>query len=267
MFQSLKTKWIKVENVKIRYIDIGRGEPIIFLHGLGGGIEADSECFPYFSKKFRIIAFDQPGSGYSEKPIRKYDLEYLTDFTFKFADALKIDKFYICGGSQGGLLGLLCAYKNPLRVRKISIYDPSGVWNRNVVISNFFRLLPPKAGQLFLHITSHFWFSKNYAKAKESIKNSIRFIDSREMPGFGMHVLGCLASVFASDRRPMFANIKIPVLLFWGKKDVGQPISQGRYLAKSNSNIKFIEVENSGHNVSTEQASFYASETISFFQH
>lgn len=179
-----------IDGYKIRYIDLGNKklEPILFLHGLGGRIEGDIDCFSYLVRDFRIIAFDQIGSGYSDKPVIKYDLEYLVDFIFKFADKLKLTKFYICGGSQGGLLALLCAYKNPEKIIKIAIYSPSGVWNKNLLLSKTFKVLPPIFGRYFLHFTSYFWLSSNYKNREQHRLNDIQFIDSREMPGFGMHL-------------------------------------------------------------------------------
>lgn len=265
---KLNEKWIKVEGINIRYVDLGNknGKPILFLHGLGGRIEADSACFPYLERDFRIIGFDQPGSGYSEKPVRRYDLEYLVDFIFKFADALKLEEFYISGGSQGGLLALLCSAEKPERIIKSAIYSPSGVWGAYPIISNFFKILQPKAGKIFLHITSHFWLSSGYKNREEHRLNDVKFIDSREMPGFGLHVLGSLVSLFAKDRRPIFAKIKTPTLIFWGVKDYGQPIFQGRYLAKIMPNATLIEIPDSGHNTSTEKPEFFVSKIKEFFK-
>jgi 2-hydroxy-6-oxonona-2,4-dienedioate hydrolase len=264
---KLQFKWLKIKGCNIRYVDIGKkdGKIIIFLHGLGGSIEADTACFEFLTKDFRVIEFDQPGSGYSDKPVRKYNLEFLVDFVFKFADKLSLNKFYVCGGSQGGLLALLCCAKEPNRIIKSAIFSPSGIWGKHILISNFFKILPPIAGKLFLHITSHFWYSFNYKDRKKLQANSIRYIDSREMPGFGMHILGCLESVFAKDRRPTYGRIITPTLIFWGTNDYGQPIYQGRYLNRIMQKAKLIEVPDTGHNVSTEKPLFFASEIKKYF--
>jgi 2-hydroxy-6-oxonona-2,4-dienedioate hydrolase len=265
---KLQFNWLKIDGCNVRYVDMGKkeGKAILFLHGLGGSIEADMACFKYLMKDYRIIEFDQPGSGYSDKPIRKYDLEYLIDFVFNFADKVNLDKFYVCGGSQGGLLALLCCAKKPDRIIKSAIFSPSGIWGKHFFLSNFFKILPPFAGKLFLHVTSYFWYSLNYKDRKKLQADAIKYIDSREMPGFGMHILGCLESVFAKDRRPIFSKIITPTLIFWGMNDYGQPIYQGRYLARIMPGSKLIEVPNAGHNVSTEKPVFFASEIKEFFE-
>lgn len=63
-------KFVEVDGVKLHYIDEGEGPPLVLLHGngatlqdfiLSGVVEAASSCF-------RVIAFDRPGFGYSERP-------------------------------------------------------------------------------------------------------------------------------------------------------------------------------------------------------
>lgn len=56
--------------VKIRYIDVGKGEPIVLLHGGTSNLEswARTGVVGNLSKDFRVIAFDARGAGKSSKP-------------------------------------------------------------------------------------------------------------------------------------------------------------------------------------------------------
>ena len=65
-----KGKFVEVDGVRLHYFERGRGEPLILLHGNGSMIEdfASSGLIERASRSYRVIAFDRPGFGYSERP-------------------------------------------------------------------------------------------------------------------------------------------------------------------------------------------------------
>jgi pimeloyl-ACP methyl ester carboxylesterase len=61
--------FIDVDGVRVHYIDVGEGEPVVLLHGNASMLQD-----PYLglldglAGRHRVIAFDRPGFGYSERP-------------------------------------------------------------------------------------------------------------------------------------------------------------------------------------------------------
>lgn len=262
---SYEEKYYDYDGIKIRYIDIGSGAPIVFAHGLGGKIEDNDTIFPFLEGHYRIIAMDQPGSGFSDKPGDiDYSIDYLVDFIFDFASRMGVDRFHIAGGSQGGLLSLLCCEHAPERIDKAVIYSPAGVWPPNPLISKLAAIAPPGFVRPFLHVTSLFWNSPKHPDYWQMRKDALDFVDNAELPGFGKHVMGCVASVFANDQRERFARVTTPVLLFWGLHDFGMPVAQGRALMEILQNANMIEVSEAGHNVFTERPALCAKHVIDF---
>jgi len=262
---SLPEKFFDYDGIKIRYVDLGEGPVIVFLHGLGGKIEDNDRCFPFLTNDYRIIAMDCPGTGWSDKPNRKYDIDYLVDFSLDFVSRLGIERFFLVGGSQGGMHTLLCCLKAPEKIPAALIYSASGVWRKNPFITTFFRLMPPSFVKILLRITSKFWFSNDWPERDEAIKSSLEYIDKCEMPGFGKHVLGCLASQFAKDYRKMYADVKTPVKILWGENDHGMPWRMGEELNKILPDSDFLKVPGAGHNISTEMPEFFADNVKTFF--
>lgn len=259
-------KWIEVDGYNIRYIDAGEGPVIIFLHGLGGNIEGNEECYPLLEKNFRIVAMDCPGSGWSEAPEREYCIDYLVDFTFRFADALGLDKFYVAGGSQGGLQTLLCCLKSPERVIASAVYSPSGVWKARPLAAVVVRLLPPEAVLPLMRVTSLFWNSPTHPDYMKNRKAALEHIESRDMPGFGMHVLGCLASVLEKDFRDDFAKIATPTLIMWGSHDFGMRPSMGKELHDLIDGSELEIVQGAGHNLPCEMPQLFSDRVTAFFR-
>ena len=63
-------QFIEVNGVRLHYLERGSGEPLVLLHGNGSMIEdfESSGLIKRASKNYRVIAFDRPGFGHSERP-------------------------------------------------------------------------------------------------------------------------------------------------------------------------------------------------------
>ena len=63
-------KFIEIEGVRLHYIERGQGDALLLLHGNGSMIQ-DFDCsglVTLAAKSHRVIVFDRPGYGYSERP-------------------------------------------------------------------------------------------------------------------------------------------------------------------------------------------------------
>ena len=69
---NFESNYIEVEGSKIHYIDVGSGDPILFLHGNPTSSYLWRNIIPYLSSSGRCIAMDLIGMGKSDKP----DIDY-----------------------------------------------------------------------------------------------------------------------------------------------------------------------------------------------
>src|SRR3954467_12116410 len=65
-------RFISVEGVRLHYAEFGDGPPLVLLHGLGSMAEDFllSGLIREASRRYRVIVFDRPGYGHSERPKR-----------------------------------------------------------------------------------------------------------------------------------------------------------------------------------------------------
>jgi alpha/beta hydrolase fold len=65
-----KGRFITVDGVRLHYVERGRGSPLVLLHGNGSMIQdfESSGLVDLAAKTYRVIAFDRPGFGYSDRP-------------------------------------------------------------------------------------------------------------------------------------------------------------------------------------------------------
>ncbi len=101
---ALEDKYLDASGVKIRYIDTGKGEAIVLLHGGTSNLESWTTrgVVDNLAKDFRVIAFDARGHGKSDSPRdpAAYGRQQALDVV-RILDALKIERAHIIGFSLG----------------------------------------------------------------------------------------------------------------------------------------------------------------------
>lgn len=63
-------KFVEVDGIRLHYMERGSGQPVVLLHG-DGSLAQDfdiSGVIDLAAEKYRVIAFDRPGYGYSDRP-------------------------------------------------------------------------------------------------------------------------------------------------------------------------------------------------------
>jgi proline iminopeptidase len=117
------------------------GVPVVFLHG-GPGAGCDDTCRRYFDPSiFRIILFDQRGSGRS-LPLGEIERNS-PEFLLADIEALRhfagVTRWHVFGGSWGGALALLYAGRHPerclsLTIRSVTLFEKSDIewWFRGM---------------------------------------------------------------------------------------------------------------------------------------
>lgn len=122
---------IQTGSFKTNYHDLGTGEPLVMLHGSGPGVTSWgnwNKVFGPLSEKFRVIAPDMQGFGFTErKEDDVYNMNNWVQQTIDLFDALGIKKAHLVGNSFGGALALSMAIKYPERINKLVLMGSMGV--------------------------------------------------------------------------------------------------------------------------------------------
>jgi len=122
---------IKTGEFMTNYHDLGEGYPVVFLHGSGPGVTAWAnwnKLFPLLKDKFRIVAPDMAGFGFTERvPGAVYNMNNWVQQTIDLFDALGLEKANLVGNSFGGALALSMAIKYPERINKLVLMGAMGV--------------------------------------------------------------------------------------------------------------------------------------------
>jgi pimeloyl-ACP methyl ester carboxylesterase len=104
----------------VHYEVLGRGKPIVFIHGWLGSWRYWWPCMQPLSKQHRAFAYDQWGFGDSGKVRSKYSFEAYLDLLGQFVDRLGIaGSLTLVGHDVGAAVALRFARLHPERVEQV----------------------------------------------------------------------------------------------------------------------------------------------------
>jgi pimeloyl-ACP methyl ester carboxylesterase len=106
----------------------GIGEPLLFIHGLGGSREDWELQIPAFSKQYKVITVDLRGHGRSDKPHGPYSMTMLASDVGDLLQELGVGPTHIVGVSMGGSVALQLAIDRPDVVKTLTIVNSSHEW-------------------------------------------------------------------------------------------------------------------------------------------
>lgn len=109
----------RINGVELAYELRGTGAPLVMIHGAQGDQSMFSDLAPAFAHNYRVLTFDQRGSGLSEKPRGDYSIAQLADDTATLVDHVGFDSAHIVGVSMGGMIAAEFALRHPKKVRAL----------------------------------------------------------------------------------------------------------------------------------------------------
>jgi pimeloyl-ACP methyl ester carboxylesterase len=111
---------------KMHYLEAGRGEPVILLHGSGGEGARWMPQIKALSSDFRVIAIDHIGFGQSDKPLTVYHSGVFAGFLAGFMKAIGVPRATLIGQSMGAGVALDLAVHHPDMVQRLVLVDGGG---------------------------------------------------------------------------------------------------------------------------------------------
>jgi pimeloyl-ACP methyl ester carboxylesterase len=109
-------RFLEVDGVRLHYLERGQGAPLVLLHGNGGMIQdfLSSGLVDRAARRHRVIVFDRPGYGYSERPRdRIWTPEAQADLLALALRRLRVERATVLGHSWAGAVALALADRHP----------------------------------------------------------------------------------------------------------------------------------------------------------
>ena len=249
-------RYLQVDGTRIRYIDVGRGAPVVLLHGLGASMYAwRRNLAAVAAAGFRVIAFDNRGFGLSDKPSAPYDNAAYARLVIALMDSLRLTDAVLVGHSMGGAIAAQVAIEYPARVRGLVLVGSAGLGAREPLLFRVARwpVLGPAAlalrGRGF---TARLLRSTYFDPGKVTEADVDQYYAPVAQPEYGRALRGVLQQFRFTALEGRLDRIAAPTLVLWGEEDRWVPMGLGRALAAGITRSAFVTVPRAGHSVQEE---------------
>lgn len=118
-----RSNFVEVHGSKIHYIDEGKGEPILFLHGNPTSSYIWRNIIPHLTDIARCIAPDLIGMGRSDKPDIEYRFFDHAKYVEGFIEKMKLKDITLVLHDWGSGLGFYYTLRNEDKIRGIAFME------------------------------------------------------------------------------------------------------------------------------------------------
>ncbi len=125
-------QFIDVAGTTVHWVEVGRGRPVVLLHGLADSHRTWREVATRLPvEPYRLLLPDLPGHGRSARPDASYSLDWHAHIMGLWIDMLQLDQFDVVGHSFGGGLAQALLRTHASRVGRMALVAPGG-WGEEV---------------------------------------------------------------------------------------------------------------------------------------
>jgi len=276
-YAGLAKKEIQVDDHKIVYLDGGKGQTILLLHGFAANKDNWIRFAKYLTKDYHVVIPDIPGFGESSQiQNENYAAESQLKRIDRFTEVLKLERFHLAGNSMGGMLAGMYGAKYPQKVLTLALLAPGGVGSPSP--SEVAILLQKGTNPLLTGNTGDFDRLIKLCFAKPPFIPSqfkkVLAADAVAHRDFNKKIwddmMGNLTKEALSARenllKPYLPQIQAPVLIIWGDTDKILDVGGVSVLEKNLKNYQTAIMKDTGHTPMLEKPQETASYYVSYLK-
>jgi pimeloyl-ACP methyl ester carboxylesterase len=246
-----------VDGTQLRMIDTGRGTPVVFIHGFGASLYSwRKTLLPVLAAGYRVIAFDNRGFGFSDKPASRaggdelYTNGAYARLVVALLDSLNLPSAVLVGHSMGGAIAAEVALRYPARVRGLVLIDAAGFGVRWPAMLKMGRW--PGAGGVATALRGR-WVTERLLRFMYADPSKVTEQDVDQYyapvlePGYGRAVRGVLREFKFDTLVGRLGTLAAPTLVVWGAADRLIPVRDGSRLAVELPHGVFVVIPRTGH--------------------
>ncbi len=228
-----------IENGLVHYEVIGRGKPVIFLHGWLGSWRYWVPTMDDLSDEYRTYALDFWGFGDTDRREDGYSPTAYVELLRRFMDELGIYRAPLVGHALGGVVALQFAAKLPERVEQV------------MAVST------PLDGSAVGRSLSTLPIGESDVAARVLGRRQVAEYPEVQMEAHKIDALAVSSSVRAVtelDIRYILGMLQIPILLVYGREDPVISPPEGRWVGWLDENVRIICLDECRHFPMLEEA-------------
>ncbi len=214
------------------YLDEGKGQPLVLLHGLFGSLSNFDDLIAAFSSQYRVLV---PVLPLFELPVREVSVTNLAKHVEAFLINEGLEQAHVLGNSLGGHVGLVLTLNAPALVKTLTLTGSSGLFEQGLG-----KTFPRRQSYEYMQEnTANIFYDKSLA-TKELVDDVFAMVNDREK---AFALVMAAKSAMKHNLEDELHQIKVPTLLIWGKQDTITPPFVAEEFDKKipNTTLRFID--------------------------
>jgi DNA-binding winged helix-turn-helix (wHTH) protein/pimeloyl-ACP methyl ester carboxylesterase len=243
------------DGTNLAVASVGSGPVLVRAAHWGTHVEFDlqnpltSPLLRRLAGHFHLVRYDGRGTGLSDWSVGEISLETFLDDLETVVDSLALERFALLGMHSGAAVSIAYAVRHPQRVSKLVLFGgyAQGHQQRNLTRdADWAKAMTVVLGSsqehaVFIRAFSSLWLPSGTPEQVQWFMDLARVSHSSESQAkFGMAV----GKIDVIDLLPM---VKVPTIVFHCIRDNLIPFSQGRLLACSIPNARFVPLDSENH--------------------
>jgi pimeloyl-ACP methyl ester carboxylesterase len=216
---------VNVNGLVTRYKVVGKGKPLILLHGWGGSSESFLGLQKVLAGHYKTIALDLPGFGQTDYPQKAWGIADYADFVFAFTKKIELSSFYLLGHSFGGHISMLLSAKYPKAVKKLVLVASAGICHQ--------PSFTQKGVGMVAHVGKRIMSLPLLNKLEYPVKSTFYKLIRRQDYYLASGIMkDTIKRVLKENVEAYLNDIRVYTLIIWGDKDNITPIEDAHVLER-----------------------------------
>ncbi|MEM1945512.1 MAG: alpha/beta hydrolase [Candidatus Caldarchaeum sp.] len=240
----------QVNGVHTFYVDVGRGDAVLLIHGWGSSSFSWRRNYRALSSFFRVIAVDLPGFGLSSRLPAGFHLDTVSTHLVSLMQKMDINRFCVVGHSSGGAIAAYIAARHADKVSKLVLVSPSLLGGRTGKRPFFVELARNKTvGKILVRVLVNRYFIK---RALKNAYNDDSLVDGETVEGYFQSVVKSgpvlleAFNIMEEFNSALMDQVKCDVLFVLGEKDSWVPVEENKSIAER-IRARLVVVPGAGH--------------------
>lgn len=252
----MEIKIIDTDKGLVEYSIVGKGKPVLFLHGGHSNCKETLFHKGFDTNKFQLITPSRP--GYGKTPLDdKFTPRQTADLVIALLDYLKIDKVVLYAISAGGLTSIELASRYPERVDKLILASAvSKKWldKNGQVYKTAKKLFNPKTEKIvwgliriFSRIFPKMIANNFYPQFSKNKLHKLDNADVHELLSTFKHFnskTGFMIDIEHYIEKEIITKIQCPTLIIHSRNDNSVSFEHAEHANKMINNSKLIGLDN-----------------------
>jgi pimeloyl-ACP methyl ester carboxylesterase len=238
MVQSTKD-FVAVNGCKVEVMRGGKGSPVMFLHGAGGG----GVWLPWMDKlaeRHELIVPSHPGYDNSDTPEWLDNVGDVAFFYLDFLAKLGLKGVDLVGNSMGGWIAAEIAVRDQSRFKTLTLISAAGIHVNGVAKGDLFLWTPEERVRALFH-------DQKLADQMLSVPPTPEMIDTQLKNSFTTAKLAWSPRFYNRDLRKWLHRITVPTLIVWGANDKIFPAPYAKAFGELIPGSRVEVIPNCGH--------------------